>query len=157
VYEALSYRVLESLTCSLHLRSGSLLDSASRGPGTAPPVSIRQHTSAYVSIRQHTSAYVSIRQHTLLDSASRGPGTAPPVSIRQHTSAHVSIRQHTSAYAARFSVARSGHRSTCQHTLAYVSIRQDDLLDSASRGPGTAPPQLKASCTSSLRPHTLVA
>ncbi len=29
-----------------------------------PPVSKRQHTSAYVSIRQHTSAYVSIRQHT---------------------------------------------------------------------------------------------
>jgi hypothetical protein len=61
-----------------------------------PPVSMRQHTSAYVSTRQHTSAYVSVRH------------TSAYVSIRQHTSAYVSIRQHTFSVGERseFSVSK---------------------------------------------------
>jgi hypothetical protein len=65
--------------------------------GSAPYVSMRQHTSACVSIRQHASACVS---------------------IRQHTSAYVSIRQHTSC------VSRGMRSCACSDSAAYVSIRQ---------------------------------
>jgi hypothetical protein len=126
-------------------------------------IGIRQHTSACVSIRKgwvccairlaaqrHTSAYVRIRKGWVCCATSCC------------AEAYVSIRPHASAYAkagcaAPYVLLRRGI-SIRQHTSAYVRIRKGWVrcaIRLAARKHTSA--YVKASYTSSLRPHTLVA
>jgi hypothetical protein len=176
-----SIRQHTSAYVSIRQHTSAYVSIRSCRPSCCCALLARQHTSAYVSIRsacvqscvQHASAYVSIRQHTLRIPAAPSVPVLDPAStrIRQHTSAYVST---LCAYLLRHPCWSSllpvlPYVSIRQHTSAYVSIPAAPsvlvLVAASPPNPDYTPPRrschrslsLKASYTSSLRPHTLVA
>ena len=98
--------------------------------------------------------------------------TASNTCIRQHMSAYVSIRQHTSAYVSMGEDVRHRGRRLMQRWLCcqlrcssavsigtFVLVKQVNWVFTtccaASSGSIVSTEKLKATCTSSLRPHTL--
>ncbi len=150
-----------------------------------PDACIRQHTSAYVSIRQwqvgrlagtvgclHTSAYVSIRQHTpeaeVGDIGWEISGGMPvsmspsfSLSSAAFSSCPVSCATPRACQYLYFCTSRARKLSTKSHWRYEVLSSSVSGLFLASAIAIAAShlcrEQLKASYTSSLRPHTLVA
>ncbi len=141
------------------------------------------HTSAYVSIRQHTSAYVVLQQweHPLAVNLFRThlrQHTSAYFSIRQHTSAFNTPLPHSPpAPAAPSRTQTCTWSAFCVRICIFVVVQRVNLVPEHARhrpvplrrASGRTKRRhfrvvglpyehlLKASCTSSLRPHTLVA